>query len=165
MPFEWKTLLLAYGNPDRQDDGVAWHILHGIAAQLGIEQSGTAFSDASDKTGTLKIRYLLQLVPELAEEVAGCSRVCFIDAHNSEIPEEIRKVELSPSYRSSPFSHHLTPETLLEITRTIYHAEPRALLVSVKGYKFDFSDSLSRETADLVPKAIQVILEWMKESP
>jgi hypothetical protein len=31
-----KTLILGYGNPDREDDGVAWHILKGIANQFGL---------------------------------------------------------------------------------------------------------------------------------
>ena len=30
------TLFIGYGNPDRQDDGVAWHVLTGIANQLGL---------------------------------------------------------------------------------------------------------------------------------
>jgi Ni,Fe-hydrogenase maturation factor len=30
-----KVLIIGYGNPDREDDGVAWHILQGVAERLG----------------------------------------------------------------------------------------------------------------------------------
>ena len=30
-----KTLLLGYGNPDREDDGVAWHVLSRVFRALG----------------------------------------------------------------------------------------------------------------------------------
>ena len=31
-----KILLLGYGNPDREDDGVAWHILRALAVKMGL---------------------------------------------------------------------------------------------------------------------------------
>ena len=30
-----KVLILGYGTPDGEDDGVAWHILQGVAESLG----------------------------------------------------------------------------------------------------------------------------------
>ena len=30
-----KVLILGYGNLDREDDGVAWHVLQGVAETLG----------------------------------------------------------------------------------------------------------------------------------
>ncbi len=161
MDIESKTLIIGYGNPDRQDDGVAWHVLRGIAAHFGIEQPGEEFPDICDPTGKLYLRYLLQLVPELAEDIAGFAKVCFIDAHTADNPEEIRAIKLEPRYRSSPFTHHLTPESLLEISQTIYHACPKALLVSIKGYQFEFSNTLSERAAALVPEAVQTILKWI----
>jgi len=32
-----KTLIIAYGNRDREDDGAAWHILDKLAQQLELE--------------------------------------------------------------------------------------------------------------------------------
>ncbi len=161
MTIESKTLIIGYGNPDRQDDGVAWHVLQGVAKALGIDQLDAEYPDIADPTGKVHLRYLLQLVPELAEELVKYDKVCFIDAHTAEISEEIRVVELIPIYKSSPFTHHLTPETLLEISRTIYNANPLTLLVSIKGYEFNFSNLLSERTANLIPEAVQIILDWV----
>ena len=32
-----KTLIIAYGNRDREDDGAGWHILDKLAHRLGLE--------------------------------------------------------------------------------------------------------------------------------
>ena len=31
-----KSLIIGYGNPDREDDGVAWHILRALTVKLGL---------------------------------------------------------------------------------------------------------------------------------
>ena len=40
-PMEKKILLLGYGNPDREDDGVAWHVLKGVAEGLSLPSPAT----------------------------------------------------------------------------------------------------------------------------
>ncbi len=156
-----RSLVIAYGNPDRQDDGVAWHVLKGIADRLKVERFDAEFPDAVDPTGKVRLIFLLQLVPELAEELAGFSRVCFIDAHTADISEAIRAIPLEPQFKSSPFTHHLTPEMLLEISRSVYKKSPSAYLVSIKGYLFEFSDSLSERTEALVPEAVEIVMKWL----
>jgi len=31
-----QTLVIGFGNPDRQDDGVAWHVLHALAIRMNL---------------------------------------------------------------------------------------------------------------------------------
>lgn len=156
-----KTLIIGYGNPDRQDDGVAWHVLHGIAGSFGLAVDQNMDSDLVQINENLDLQYLLQLVPELSESITSYKQVCFVDAHTGDIPEEIRTVEILPKLRRSPFTHHLTPEMLLEICQAIYKKTPNALLVSVRGYEFGFSDKLSDRTSALVPDAVRQIFDWL----
>ena len=74
------TLFIGYGNPDRQDDGVAWHILAGIANQLGLETS-PSWEDPLPSSPEAEFAFYLQLTPELAEDLTSYDRVCFVDAH------------------------------------------------------------------------------------
>jgi len=53
-------------------------------------------------------------------------------------------------------SHHVKPAALLEIARTLYGRAPKAELVSIRGYDFNFGEELSPETA---AGAEQVIAE------
>ncbi len=159
-----RTLIIGYGNPDRQDDGVAWYILLQVAKTLGIQAPSTLedpFPILPDKPEFL---FVLQLVPEMGEMVSKYELVCFVDAHTGDIKEEVRVVEITPEYQHSAFTHHMTPQTCLEIARTVYGAKVEALLVSVRGYHFEFDDKLSPETEKLVPIAVDKIVHWLNLS-
>ncbi|MRR38257.1 hypothetical protein EG829_27125, partial [bacterium] len=79
-----KTLLLGYGNPDRQDDGVAWHVLHALAGRLGFP-APDSYEEDFPAAGNPEFRFTLQLTPEMAEEIAAFERICFVDAHTGNI--------------------------------------------------------------------------------
>lgn len=156
------TLILGYGNPDREDDGVAWHILAGIARRLHRPVPDD-FSEDFSSQGSPDLLFVLQLTPELAETVAQYDRVCLIDAHTGNIEEEVRLAKIEPQYQASPFTHHLTPQTLLNFTQNLYGAQPEMILVSVRGYQFGFINALSDKTAALSRMAEQKIWEWLNK--
>ncbi len=157
------TLVIGYGNADRQDDGVGWHILKALAEKVGAsipEDPGAAIEVESD---TVDLMFILQIYPELAEDISHYNRVCFVDAHTSDIPEEIAWVELSPEYEKSPLTHHMSPRTVLSIAGAIYDRIPEAILVSVRGFHFEFERELSPKTAALAEKATQRIWKWVAD--
>jgi hydrogenase maturation protease len=154
------TLFIGYGNPDRQDDGVAWHVLVGIAQQLGLESS-SSWEDPLPSTPTVDLRFELQLTPEMANDLTAFDKVCFVDAHTGKIPEDVQMVDVLPEYQTSPFTHHLTPEMLLSLFETLYNKTPQAILISVRGFQFGFETELSHETANLTPQAIQLAMNWL----
>ncbi len=157
-----KTLLLGYGNIDREDDGVAYHVLAEIARRLG-RPAPDAVEEAFDLQGEeIELLFVLQLTPELAETAAEFERICFIDAHTGAVPEEVRAVPVRQEFQTSPFTHHLTPESLLSFTGALYGQEPEALLVSVRGYSFGFSRALSPRTAELAAQAADRIWDWLE---
>jgi hydrogenase maturation protease len=155
-------LLIGYGNPDREDDGVAWHILHAITLKLGLP-APESYEDEFPETAQIDLDFHLQLTPEMAEDISTYEYVCFIDAHTGSIPEPVRLIDVESEFQHSPFTHHLTPQSLLSMCETIYHKKPDAALVSVLGYRFLFTRQLSEETTRLVPQAVQLIWDWMKD--
>jgi hydrogenase maturation protease len=153
-------LMLGYGNPDREDDGVAWHILRALTEKLGLIPPDS-YEDEFPESSAIDFAFYLQLTPEMAEEVAEYKYVCFIDAHTGNIPEPVRLIEVESEFQNSPFTHHLTPQSLISMCETIYGKKPDAALLSVLGYRFLFSEALSKETAKLVPQAVDLIWDWM----
>lgn len=155
-------LLIGYGNPDREDDGVAWHILRAVAVRLGLP-APDSYEDEFPTNDLIDFAFNLQLTPELAEDVSAYQYVCFIDAHTGNIPEPVRLIDVESEFQRSPFTHHLTPQSLLSICETVYNKKPNAALLSVRGYRFLFTRELSEETEELVPQAVELTMNWLNE--
>lgn len=156
------TLIIGYGNYDRQDDGVAWHILQALAQRLDLPEPAQDATDLARLGTTPDLLCLLQLYPELAEVIAGYDRVCFVDAHTGAYPEAVRFETVQARFLPSPFTHHLTPASLVMLARSLHGHAPQAVVVSVRGYQFGFSDQLSPATAALAREAIEHILAWLQ---
>ena len=109
----------------------------------------------------LDILFLMQLMPELAEVLSAYKRVCFVDAHTGSVPDDVHTRSVDACFQTSPLTHHMTPETIICLTRDIYHSSPQAQLVSVRGYEFEFHQSLSPLTDQLANQAVDEILKWI----
>jgi hydrogenase maturation protease len=159
-----KTIILGYGNLDRQDDGVAWHILEKVAKLIDRPlpaQIEDCFLDLGENPDLF---FDLQLIPEFAEILKDYQRVCFVDAHTGSVENDLNIVPVSTCFQNSPFTHHMTPDTLLCFVDTLYHCVPEAILVSVRGYEFNFDRSLSPATEALAEEASTRIVEWLHAS-
>jgi hydrogenase maturation protease len=160
-----RTLILGYGNADREDDGVAWHILNQVAARLGRESSPSPEEGFEPGSDELEFSFALQLTPEMSETLAQYDRVCFVDAHTGAVPQELHIEKVRSEFQNSPFTHHLTPHSLLSFSQHLYGKAPEAILVSVRGYAFGFKRSLSERTAELAAQAAELISAWVEEAP
>jgi len=158
--FSGSILILGYGNPDREDDGVAWHILDRLASRLDPDSQGMG-EETVRSFGRVTLKFALQLMPEMAEEVAEFGRVVFIDAHTGSEPEDLTWLPLAAQFQKSPFTHHMTPATLLSIAESLYGSRPEAVLVAVRGFDFGFRRGLSERTLQLSQQAEQKIWEWI----
>jgi hydrogenase maturation protease len=158
-----KTLVIGFGNPDRQDDGVAWYILERLAGQLGRTVSESLDDDLCRMEPSPVLVRMPQLVPEIAEPLSCFARACFVDAHTGSYAEEIHFTALQPEHQASPFTHHLTSQSCLQLTLSLYGRVPQAVLCSVRGYEFGFGRSLSERTAALAEEALQRIRTWLEE--
>ncbi|MEA4811916.1 MAG: hydrogenase maturation protease [Anaerolineaceae bacterium] len=156
-----KTLLLAYGNADRQDDGAAWHTLQRFAAQFGLAYPEFPGDETEAAGGSLVMLYLFQLLPEYAERIAVFERVLFMDAHNSSEMPAFTLKRVKPAEMRATFTHHMEASTLLEICKTLYGHAPQAWMMTIKGNSFQFSRQVSEETDKLVNMAVKKLSEFL----
>lgn len=154
-----RLLIIGYGNPDRQDDGIAWHVLKNLSMKLDIkiDEDIDGISESSDKQ--TRLLFIPQIVPELAEICINFKQVCFIDAHTGNIKDDIQLIELKAAFELSAFTHHLTPAFLMHLCNSIYGYSPQGYLLSIRGYEFGFTRTLTDKTKNLLPLATQLIMD------
>lgn len=157
-----RVLIVAYGNPLRNDDGIAWRA---AAALEGRFQSAD-----------VEIVRLHQLAPELAETVRHFGCLVFIDAASpregknnpGEIHIEQIRAERIRSSDTTRFSHVLTPHTVTALATTLYGAKQQAFLVTVNGENFEHGEVLSPAVAaalsDLVARVERVVEKYLSKA-
>jgi len=153
-----KTLIIAYGNRDREDDGAGWHILDKLALQLGLETPEFPGDQVSTPDGRLTLLYLFQLLPEMAEDIADYDQLIFIDAHNSPSLPNLVFEQVLPDQTHSAFTHHMGPGELLAIAQILGRKLPLSWILSVRGFSFRFARTLSEETSEMVDQAFSRLL-------
>jgi hydrogenase maturation protease len=156
-----KTLLIGYGNPDREDDGVAWHVLRGVADVFGLEIPNDLDEDLVIVDENLHFLFNLQLLPEMTYDMTEYARICFVDAHTGAQKNDLNIQKLESKFLNSPLTHHMTPQTILSILEQAFNHKPEAILVSVRGYQFGFENYLSSKTKILTLQAIEKISQWI----
>ena len=147
-----RILIVAYGNPLRSDDGVAWR------AAAALEGK---FSSAE-----VEIMRLHQLGPELSESLSHSECVIFVDAATGPGPGEIEIKELAGTPRSAKapaFGHALDPEAIVSLAAQLYHARPRAFSATVTGQTFEHGESLSLAVAGALPDFVGRIEGLVRE--
>ncbi len=159
-----RTLFLAYGNPDRQDDGAAWYVLQqlGKAFQRPEEDWNADFYEQLGNEPDLF--FILQLTPELNELLIKYDQVCFIDTYMGDKFGKLQFIKIEPNFEPSTLSHHMTPQFLLDITRTKQGRSPNAVLLTIQGFEFQFVQGLSEKTQILAGEAIQEAIRWYHSS-
>ena len=136
-----RILVVGYGNPGRQDDGL------GPAAAAQIEQIRWPSVTTSDN---------YQLVIEDAVQIAAHDVVWFVDAtREGDAPYAVQR--LAPAFDITFTSHLLKPETLLAIAEQQFGKSPEAYLVSIRGYEFDFLEGLSDQARSNLVLAVALM--------
>jgi hydrogenase maturation protease len=129
-----RVLIIAFGNPLRCDDSLAWNAADRLAGR---------FSSAD-----VEILRTHQLAPDMAEAISRCEAVIFVDAGSANIagngpPGEVRDAEVSLSESTPRFSHQLSPSAVVALAHKLYGAKPRAVSVTLTGECFDHGEFLS----------------------
>jgi hydrogenase maturation protease len=157
-------LILGFGNPDRQDDGVAWHVLRELMFSYGLPKPETLDIDDFQSVKGVHFLFQLQLLPEIADDLNKYDRAVFIDAHTGAVPLNVNVTEVKPEFQNSPLTHHLTTNSLLAIAKKIHNTHPNSILISIRGYEFTFSQELSSQTQELVGIAVNTIQNWIRKT-
>ncbi len=123
------TLLLAWGNPGRGDDGLGPAVARWAAA-------------AGHRDLTVESDYQLHI--EDAAELARHDRVVFVDADRTGPgPFSCSRLRAAKSGLSFT-SHSVSPAALLALSQQLFGREPEAWMVAIRGYDFDeFDERLS----------------------
>ena len=137
-----RVLIIGYGNPLRADDGLGWR---------AAEQLREA---APPDTEVLTVH---QLTPELAEDASRAELVVFIDAGEGGTPGSWKREEIAPDAGGQPFTHHVTPASLVSAAGTLYGRAPRAVLFSMAGESFEFGEGLSPRVAAALPEMLEEV--------
>ena len=142
-----RVLVIGYGNPSRQDDGVGLAVVNGLRDKAGLPLLDEGEDGFEGLGGSLDTLFLQQLSPELAETLADYDHVCLVDAHFGLYEELVHISRLEPSDSPAIVSHHFKPGALLSLAQRLYGRAPSAELISVRGFAFDFTTELSPATA------------------
>ncbi|MFB3926800.1 MAG: hydrogenase maturation protease [Syntrophales bacterium] len=159
-----RSLIIGFGNIDRADDGVAWHIVNSLRRRLGekrLDEDNTGLEELGSHVDSV---FLTQLAPELIDTLAGYCRVIFVDAHIDEGMDDLYCSSVPPESAPPVLSHHVTPAMLLALTCALHGRAPAGYLVSVRGYDFDFGRGLSARSRELVEPAACKILQLLEDS-
>jgi len=135
------ALIIAYGNPFRCDDGLAWKVAERLAEEIHSRD--------------VEIVTLQQLTPELAAAVCGKSLVLFVDAARGGIPGDISIAKLGPKAQVLSFTHHFSPSTVLGLAKELYGALPDAYQLSVCGECFAHGEALSETVTRSLPALVR----------
>jgi hydrogenase maturation protease len=137
-----RVLIVAFGNPMRCDDGLAWHVADQLEGRYSTEE--------------VEILRAHQLAPDLAETVSHCEAVIFVDAASADAagngpPGEVRHAEVSLPESAPRFSHQLSPSAVVALAHKLYDAKPRVFSVTLTGQCFDHGESLSAVVTAALP--------------
>jgi hydrogenase maturation protease len=144
------TLVLAYGNSLRGDDGVG-RLAGEEVARWGIPD--------------VKVVIMQQLVPELIVEMKYAGRVLFIDSATPgcfDEPFECHQVK--PERRVGPLGHHETPARLLDVLRILEGQAPETWMVSITGESFEHGEQISEPARENLRAALDWVHNWLTES-
>ncbi|MGD0036442.1 MAG: hydrogenase maturation protease [Bacteroidota bacterium] len=140
-----KVLVIGYGNTLRGDDAAGVH-----AAEL----------IAKRHPEIICVR-VHQLMPELAEQIAECDVVFFVDAQ-----EDVTQVNarlIAPSVKTDqPRTHFISPESLLALSQQLYqHLPAKAYVVGIPASQFEFSEKLSTQTDQAMHECVAIVEKYL----
>ena len=129
-----RALLIAAGNRLRRDDGVA---------HMALEQLGSARDVESCA--------LLQLTPEVAEDIAGYDAVVFIDSDTRAADVRIEPLDQAPS--PPALTHVLRPVEIVGLSRALFGFTGRAFLCRIPVDDLSSGERPSHRASELAVQA------------
>ena len=149
-----KTLVMGYGNPAREDDGLGPAIAEEIE-RLADEQAIEGVTVDAD----------YQLTVTDAATVAEYDRVIFVDAStNCREPFNLTKIE--PKTQESFSSHSVSPEGVMGLARDLFGTKREAYLLEVRGYSFAmFREEMTERAKRNKEEAVGYLARILRSRP
>ena len=146
-----QVLVIGYGNPLREDDGIGWTAVSEIAKwQIA--------------NCNLRVEQAHQLLPELADPISKVDVVIFVDASVKGEPGQITRQAIKPTIGLlTAFTHHLDPAGLLTYAGALYDHVPRAYLFTVTAASLGYKETLSPVVEQALPQLLEQIRDVLTE--
>jgi hydrogenase maturation protease len=140
-------LVIGYGNELRGDDGLGPLVAKSVAA---ANLSG------------VRVLTALQLLPELAADLAEARLVVFVDAsvESSEIGVAMRSLVAEDTVDLR--THRAHPGTLLALTQEVYERTPEAWWLTAPGWNFEFGEGLSGVAMENARQALACLKRFIR---
>ncbi len=134
-----RCIILGYGNPGCQDDG------------LGVELAALAERDpVVSQICDVEVDYQLNI--EDALTISEYEVVVFADASiNAEEPFSFMRIE--PSLEISFTTHTLSAESLLALCHELNRKAPEAYMLAIRGYEWEMGQVMSQKACENLSKA------------
>ncbi len=140
------VVVVGYGNALRCDDGLGWHAAEGLADDPRMDG--------------VEVLQRHQLAPELALDISAASLVVLIDASSRLRPGEISVERVEPAVNERPGgSHHLTPATLVALSRELYGRAADVFIVSCGVHSLEIGEHLSSVVDAALPKLVDTVAD------
>ena len=134
------TLIIGIGNNTRQDDGLGWCFLDALAKNGFNEE---------------KLLYRYQLMVEDADLISSYETVFFVDANKTTLNEGFSIERLYPSEEVAFSTHAVPPNQILNLCENIYHKKPKAYLIKIQGFEWNFKIGLTKKASENLKSAFK----------
>jgi hydrogenase maturation protease len=156
-----RTLIVGYGNLDRQDDGVAYFVVNALRQYLAQDALSEDETGLERLGGEVDSVFVTQLGTELLEVVAQYDRVIFVDAHVRTDVEALHWEPVEARYATATFTHHMTPALFLALLQTLHNRELEGHILSIRGQSFGFERGLTPVAEMWVQPAVERLLRLL----
>lgn len=140
-----KTLIIGIGNNTRQDDGLGWCFIEALEKDNFNEDH-------------LLCKY--QLMVEDAEIIAEFDTVIFVDASKSPVENGTAIYEIQASEQVNFSTHEVPPNQILNLCKTYYNKTPKAFMMAIQGYEWDFKIELSEQAQLNLSKSLNYFEQY-----
>ncbi len=137
-----KTLVIGFGNTLRSDDGAGPVAAQRLAHRVAAEHASGVVALA-----------VMQLVPEIAEDISRSKCVIFIDASVKVPVGRLDASRVQPHRQGehpSRLGHHETPERLMALCEKAFGNVPPAFIVAIGAASLELGSQLTRTVKPVV---------------
>lgn len=148
-----EILIYGYGNPGRQDDGLAAQLIH--EAESWIEQHQITHV-------TLDANYQLQV--EDTTLMHNKDLVIFVDASMEEHINDFAFSAIEPDSQATFSMHAVAPAYLLDLCEKIFGTHPPTFLLHIRGYEWEVDEEITSQASENLKKA-WLALQYIIKDP
>lgn len=147
-----EILIYGYGNPGRQDDGLAAELIQ--KAEHWADQNQVAHI-------TLDANYQLQV--EDITVMHDKDLLIFVDASMEEQITDFAFTVIEPDSQATFSMHAVAPAYLLDLCQKIYGTHPPAFLLHIRGYEWELDGKITPHASANLEKAWHALQYIIKD--